>query len=47
MALSSILKLAYLPMIAVNERAVAKKYWFAFGALVMLFVWLVYDGFIR
>ncbi len=47
MALGAALKLAYLPMIAVNEKAVIKKYWFAFGALVMLFIWLVYEGFIK
>jgi hypothetical protein len=45
--LGSVLKLVYLPMVAVNEKAVVKKYWFAFGALVMLLVWLVYDGFIK
>lgn len=41
------LKIAYLPTVAVNEQAVAKKYWFAFGALVMLFIFLAYDGFIK
>ena len=47
MLLGAFLKLAYLPMVAVNEKAVVKIYWFAFGALVMLFIWLVYDGFIK
>lgn len=46
MVLGAVLKLTYLPMVAVNEKAVVKKYWFAFGALAMLLIWLVYDGFI-
>ncbi len=46
MVLSAVLKLACLPMVAVNEKAVIKRYWFAFGALVVLFIWLVYDGFL-
>ena len=47
LVLGAFLKLRYLPMVAVNEKAVVKKYWFAFGALVMLFIWLLYDGFIK
>ncbi|PAU89768.1 hypothetical protein CK507_02540 [Pseudomonas sp. WN033] len=47
MLLGAYLKLAYLPMVAVNERAVVKKYWFAFGALAILLIWLIYDGFVK
>lgn len=44
---ASVVKLAYLPMVAVNEKAVIKRYWFAFGALVVLFTWVVYDGYLK
>ena len=47
LVIGAVLKLRYLPMVAVNEKAVVKKFWFVFGALVMLFIWLLYDGFIR
>ncbi|MEH6367788.1 MULTISPECIES: hypothetical protein [Pseudomonadaceae] len=47
LVLGAVLKLGFLPMVAVNEKAVVKKYWLAFGALAMLFIWLVYDGFIK
>ena len=41
---SSIAKFVYVPMVAVDISRAKKQHWFAFGCLVVVFVWVVFDA---
>ena len=44
LAVIEILKFCYVPMVMVNVSLAKKYHWFAFGCLLVVFVWVVSDA---